>query len=128
MPGKHIAAVSGEGWQSGSLSVSEKPLFLSAVKPVSGFENVMVLNTLINLRRFIMSAKIDLVGKTISGIIAVQDSETDPVGIWMMQFTDGTHVEFVSPAARRRLRRVSRANGRRSQKRVPEAQLALNVA
>lgn len=75
-----------------------------------------------------MSARIDLVGKTISGIVAVQDNETEPVGIWMMQFTDGTHVEFVSPAARRRLRTLAGGRGRASAKRAPDAQLALNVA
>ena len=75
-----------------------------------------------------MSAKIDLVGKTISGIVAVQDHETDPVGIWMLQFTDGTHVEFVSPSARRRLKGAANARRTRSRNRVPDAQLALNVA
>lgn len=75
-----------------------------------------------------MSAKIDLVGKTISGIVAVQDKESDPVGIWMLQFTDGTHVEFVSPSARRRLRAATAAKRAAAKKRVPDAQLALNVA
>ncbi|MFT5139720.1 MAG: hypothetical protein ACI9H8_001418 [Lysobacterales bacterium] len=75
-----------------------------------------------------MSSKINLVGKTISGIVAVQDQESDPIGIWMMQFSDGTHVEFVSPVARRRL--LNTTAGRKSGKKryVPEAQLALNVA
>jgi hypothetical protein len=75
-----------------------------------------------------MSAKTNLVGKTISGIVAVQDHETDPVGIWMLQFTDGTHVEFVSPTARRRLRVAANANRASSKKHIPEAQLVLNVA
>ena len=75
-----------------------------------------------------MSTKIDLVGKTISGIVAVQDAESDPLGIWMLQFTDGTHVEFVSPTARRRLRTATAARRVRSGKWVNEAQLALNVA
>jgi hypothetical protein len=75
-----------------------------------------------------MSSKLNLVGKTISGIVAVQDKESDPIGIWMMQFTDGTHVEFVSPTARRRL--LNGVGGRNQGKKryVPEAQLALNVA
>ena len=75
-----------------------------------------------------MSSKINLVGKTISGIVAVQDHESDPIGIWMMQFTDGTHVEFVSPASRRRLQKgvAGRKPGRKRY--VSEAQLALNVA
>jgi hypothetical protein len=75
-----------------------------------------------------MKDRIDLVGKTISGIVAVQDQDTDPMGIWMLQFTDGTHVEFVSPSARRRLK--SMANRKRSgvKRQVSEAQLVLNVA
>ena len=75
-----------------------------------------------------MRAKFDMVGKTISGIVAVQESENDPVEIWMMQFADGTHVEFVSPAARRRLRSASGVRKTRSRRHVPEAQLSLNVA
>jgi hypothetical protein len=75
-----------------------------------------------------MSSKINLVGKTISRIVAVQDHESDPVGIWMMQFTDGTHVEFVSPSARRRLKSVSNGGKMIKNRYVPEAQLALNVA
>ena len=75
-----------------------------------------------------MSAKLDLVGKTISGIVAVQDHESDPVGIWMLQFTVGTDVEFVSPAARRRLKSAAGSKGRRRGRPVPDAQLALNVA
>jgi len=75
-----------------------------------------------------VSARINLVGKTISGIVAVQDQEIDPVEIWMLQFTDGTHVEFVSPKARRQLRVASRGRKSHLKTRVPEAQLALNVA
>lgn len=75
-----------------------------------------------------MSTNMNLVGKTISGVVAVQDNESGPVGIWMMQFTDGTHVEFVSPAARRRLKSVSLNGRRRRKSQVPDAQLALNVA
>lgn len=75
-----------------------------------------------------MSAKLDIVGKTISGIVAVQDGDSDPVGIWMMQFTDGTHVEFVSPAARRRLKSATGGKRRRNGRLVEDVQLALNVA
>jgi hypothetical protein len=75
-----------------------------------------------------VSTKIDLVGKTISGIVAVQDKESEPVGIWMLQFTDGTHVEFVSPSARRRLRVAAAAKMVRAKKHISDAQLALNVA
>ena len=75
-----------------------------------------------------MSSKMNLVGKTISGIVAVQDRESDPIGIWMMQFTDGTHVEFVSPSARRRLKTITNGKNTGPKRRVSEAQLALNVA
>jgi hypothetical protein len=75
-----------------------------------------------------MSSKMNLVGKTISGIVAVQDRESDPIGIWMMQFTDGTHVEFVSPSARRRLKTITNGKNSDPKRRVSEAQLALNVA
>jgi hypothetical protein len=75
-----------------------------------------------------MSLKMNLVGKTISGIVAVQDRESDPIGIWMMQFTDGTHVEFVSPSARRRLKTITNTKNSGPKRRVSEAQLALNVA
>ena len=54
-----------------------------------------------------MSEKLQLVGKTISGIIATPGEDNNPHRIWMLQFTDGTHVEFVSPSARRRLIRAT---------------------
>lgn len=75
-----------------------------------------------------MSANQELIGKTITGVVAVTQPGDDVREIWMLQFSDGSHVEFVSPMARRRLRR-----GARSRKAVisrpPNAlQLALNVA
>ncbi|MEJ2534495.1 MAG: hypothetical protein P8008_03270 [Gammaproteobacteria bacterium] len=79
-----------------------------------------------------MKMRSDLVGKTISGVIAVPGTEDGPGRIWMLQFTDGTHVEFVSPGARRALERfagIRRSSPRR--RREPGAQdpqLALNVA
>jgi len=54
-----------------------------------------------------MSEKLQLVGKTISGIIATAGEGDNPHRIWMLQFSDGTHVEFVSPSARRRLIRAT---------------------
>ncbi|MBT8061380.1 MAG: hypothetical protein HKO64_00835 [Xanthomonadales bacterium] len=75
-----------------------------------------------------MNAKKDLIGKTISGLVAVQDCDDEPVKIWMLQFTDGTHIEFVSPQARRRIRVAARGVRRRPGAHPPEAQLALNVA
>jgi hypothetical protein len=95
---------------------------------LSSFENLILFNTLINLKEYAMSAKTNLVGKTISGVVAVQEDETNPVEIWMLQFSDGTHVEFVSPSAKRRLRVATRSRRRPNRRQVPEAQLALNVA
>jgi len=54
-----------------------------------------------------MSEKLQLVGKTISGIIATAGEGDNPHRIWMLQFSDGTHVEFVSPSARRRMIRAT---------------------
>ena len=64
-----------------------------------------------------MSEKLQLVGKTISGIIATPGEADNPHRIWMLQFTDGTHVEFVSPSARRRLIRETGGH-----KRLPREQ------
>jgi hypothetical protein len=54
-----------------------------------------------------MDTDFELVGKTITGIVATPGKNNDPHRIWMLQFSDGTHVEFVSPSARRRLNRVT---------------------
>lgn len=79
-----------------------------------------------------MKNRTDLVGKTISGVIAAPGTGEGPLSIWMLQFTDGTHVEFVSPSARRTLDRLSGARRARPGKRPatghPDLQLALNVA
>lgn len=75
-----------------------------------------------------MRANQELIGKTITGIVAVTQPDEDVREIWMLQFSDGSHVEFVSPMARRRLRRAA---GKRKTaiSRSPNAlQLALNVA
>ncbi|MDH3788215.1 MAG: hypothetical protein OES53_06580 [Xanthomonadales bacterium] len=75
-----------------------------------------------------MKANQDLIGKTITGIVAVNPPGEEVREIWMLQFSDGSHVEFVSPKARRSLRRVSR-HRKVAKSRVPnELQLALNVA
>ncbi len=74
----------------------------------------------------------DLIGKTISGIMAVPVGDDGPLKIWMLKFTDGTHVEFVSPGARRGLDRLARRQKPRRNERSgavsPDPQLALNVA
>jgi len=54
-----------------------------------------------------MSTDFQLVGKTITGVVATPGKDNDPRRIWMLQFSDGTHVEFVSPSARRRLSSVT---------------------
>jgi len=54
-----------------------------------------------------MDTDFQLVGKTITGVVATPGETNDPRRIWMLQFSDGTHVEFVSPSARRRLNRAT---------------------
>ena len=85
---------------------------------------------MLNVRR-------DLVGKTITGVIAVPGNTgqgpgrgaSSPAEIWMLQFSDGSHVEFVSPGARRGLRRSARrAASAASEKENRASQLSLNVA
>ena len=63
--------------------------------------------TLNNTGDLIMDTDFQLVGKTITGVVATPARGDDPRRIWMLQFSDGTHVEFVSPSARRRLNRVT---------------------
>lgn len=84
-----------------------------------------------------LNVKRDLIGKTITGVIAVPgdsgSGETgdgrQPCEIWMMQFSDGSYVEFVSPGARRGLRRSARPSaGPRQIEHAASPQLALNVA
>lgn len=74
----------------------------------------------------------DLIGKTITGVMAVPTSDDGPLKIWMLQFSDGTHVEFVSPGARRTLdrlaKRASRRHAGRKNSSLGSPQLALNVA
>lgn len=57
-----------------------------------------------------MNVNEDLVGKTITGVIASPLRGSDLREIWVMQFADGSHVEFVSPGARKALRRATRQN------------------
>jgi len=75
-----------------------------------------------------MKTNQDLIGKTISGVVAVTQPGENAREIWMLQFSDGTHVEFVSPSARRALRRSSRSRKAVVQRRPNELQLVLNVA
>lgn len=79
-----------------------------------------------------LNVKRDLVGKTITGVIAVPGSGRagqQPCEIWMMQFSDGSYVEFVSPGARRGLRRSAKSSAERTPPGGRDGpQLALNVA
>lgn len=54
-----------------------------------------------------MNTDFQLIGKTITGVVASPSKGNEPRRIWMLQFSDGTHVEFVSPSARRRLNRAT---------------------
>jgi len=70
----------------------------------------------------------DLIGKTITGVVAVTQPGDDVREIWMLQFSDGSHVEFVSPKARRQLRRTTKTRKAGMTRPPNELQLALNVA
>ncbi len=75
-----------------------------------------------------MKANQDLIGKTISGVVAVMEPGESVREIWMLQFSDGTHVEFVSPSAKRSLKRSVRNRKILMNRATNELQLSLNVA
>ena len=75
-----------------------------------------------------MNTDFELVGKTITGIVATPGNGEDPHRIWMLQFSDGTHVEFVSPTARRRLIRATGGHNRTLKGTVKRSPPAVNVA
>jgi hypothetical protein len=75
-----------------------------------------------------MKSNQDLIGKTITGVVAVSPPGEETREIWMLQFSDGSHVEFVSPEARRRLRRSVRRKKTPISRSAASLQLALNVA
>ena len=75
-----------------------------------------------------MKANQDLIGKTISGVVAVMEPGERVREIWMLQFSDGTHVEFVSPSARQSLRRTTRRRKAVLNQPADALQLILNVA
>ena len=75
-----------------------------------------------------MNTDFELVGKTITGVVATRGQDNSPHRIWMLQFSDGSHVEFVSPTARRRLIRATGGHKRLANG-YPEQQLpGVNVA
>lgn len=65
-----------------------------------------------------MKRQDDLIGKTITGIMAVPTEADGPLKIWMLQFSDGTHVEFVSPGARRTLDRLAASGPKAGRERL----------
>ena len=75
-----------------------------------------------------MKANQDLIGKTITGVVAVTPPGESAREIWMLQFSDGSHVEFVSPRAQSRLRRSAGHKKAGFKGAVNELQLMLNVA
>ena len=75
-----------------------------------------------------MNTEFELVGKTITGIVATPGKDKEPHRIWMLQFSDGTHVEFVSPTARRRLIRATGGHGRTLNERNDEMKMQVNAA
>ena len=75
-----------------------------------------------------MKANQDLIGKTITGVVAVTPPGDKVREIWMLQFSDGSHVEFVSPQAKRRLRGNMMRKKATNHRQKNVLQLALNVA
>ena len=75
-----------------------------------------------------METNQDLIGRTISGVVAVTEPGENVREIWMLQFSDGTHVEFVSPSAKRSLKRSAQSRKAMMSRSSNEYQLSLNVA
>ena len=75
-----------------------------------------------------MNTEFELVGKTITGVIATPGDGKEPHRIWMLQFSDGTHVEFVSPSARRRLIRATGGHQRNLDEKNNGTNVRVNAA
>ena len=75
-----------------------------------------------------MNTDVQLVGKTITGVVATPGRDNDPRRIWMLQFSDGSHVEFVSPTARRRLIKATGGHNRTLKDRSNPPLAGLNAA
>lgn len=75
-----------------------------------------------------MNTEFELVGKTITGVVATRGEGKSPHRIWMLQFSDGSHVEFVSPSARRRLIRATGGHKRQRQESSGQSLLDINAA
>lgn len=74
-----------------------------------------------------MNVNDDLLGKTITGVIAHRSKDTGLREIWVLQFADGSHVEFVSPRSRKALRQAA-CRGRREAPSRPRAEAMRTVA
>ena len=75
-----------------------------------------------------MNTDFELVGKTITGVVATHGEAGSPQRIWMLQFSDGSHVEFVSPSARRRLMRTASGQIQPLERAPEQVLLDVNVA
>ena len=75
-----------------------------------------------------MNTDFQLVGKTITGVVATSGEGNDPHRIWMLRFSDGSHVEFVSPTARRRLIRATGGHNRSVNTYDKPVQMKVNAA
>ena len=75
-----------------------------------------------------MNTDFKLVGKTITGVVATPGKDNDPHRIWMLQFSDGSHVEFVSPTARRRLSKVTGGHQRTIKAYTGQQRMKINAA
>jgi len=75
-----------------------------------------------------MNTDFQLVGKTITGVVATPGADNDPHRIWMLQFSDGTHVEFVSPSARRRLIKATGGHNRAANDYSNSSRIRVNAA
>ncbi len=75
-----------------------------------------------------MNTDFQLIGKTITSVVATPGEDNDPHRIWMLQFSDGTHVEFVSPSARRRLIKATGGHHRAVKAYTEAAQMKVNAA
>ena len=75
-----------------------------------------------------MKSNQDLIGKTITNVVAVSRPGEGMREIWMLQFSDGSHVEFVSPQAKRHMTRNFARKKASIVRPKNDLQLALNVA
>jgi hypothetical protein len=95
---------------------------------LSRFENAVCSNHAQRKGAIEMNADFELVGKTITGVVATPGEDNSPHRIWMLQFSDGSHVEFVSPSARKRLIRATGGHKRVMNPYSEQHGLGINVA